>query len=185
MFQDERKDKMNLKKVGMGALIVLTPLLNGCKKATETISIKNGQKYLTEETVKLFAEKYAKIDTLIAPVEMSRAVADSVKLTIKEIESCGIKISNIRTGINSKGKPFFVYSADYSTGPGTCRVADQLTEDGKFERKTYFDNSSSPSRSVVIRNSIDPMVEYVGDKIDKILIGENTFDATGKFIKNP
>lgn len=71
---------MNLKNTGIGALIVLAPLLNGCKKATETISMKSGPKYLTEETVRFFAEKYSPVDTLMVTDKMSPSFANYVML---------------------------------------------------------------------------------------------------------
>lgn len=175
---------MNIRKMGIGALIVLAPLFNACEKAaekggvkaTEKISIKNGKKFLSEETVALFRERYSSIDTFKVSDDMSKSVVDSVSKAVVAVKKDGGK--SVRTGVNAEGKPFIVSS----NRAGGRRNAIQFTEDGKYEKSTYFASKPYANVKATITKRLDSHgVEgnnyafHENDKLKVINIGENQF----------
>lgn len=133
---------MNIRKMGIGALVVLSPLFNACEKAaekavvaTEKISTKNGKLFLSKKTVELFRERYSPVDTLNVGEDVSNAAKDSLAKYTLALKNHGNK--DIRTGVNSQGKPFIVYT------PIFPREAIQLTKGGSYEKLTFFHPETS------------------------------------------
>ena len=171
---------MNVRKIGIGALIVLAPLFTACEKAaekgvkaTEKISIKDGKKFLSKETVELFRERYSPIDTLKISDDMSNAVKDSLSRDTIAVKKKGG--TSIRTGVNSQDKPFIVYTSNSS------REAIQLTEGGGYEKSTFFDSKDETNPVTVTWNlnsngtEGNNWVAHRKDKMTMISIGENEF----------
>lgn len=128
---------MNIRKIGIGALIVLAPLLNGCKKAAGKAA--QAKPFLTEEVASKVAKRYSPVDTVFVkgkePNDIQRACFEGKSALIYK---------NAKIGVNKEGKTVAVYNVAPDT---ETRIGLQIDRKGRGEKLTKFNEKLGCQRT--------------------------------------
>jgi len=128
---------MNIRKIGIGALIVLAPLFNGCKKAAGKFT--HAKQFLTEEVASTVAKKYSPVDSVFVkgkePNDIQRACFEGKSKLI---------YINSKIGVNKEGKTVAVYNV---APDKESRIVLQIDKKGRGEKVTQFNEKLGCQRT--------------------------------------